>query len=384
MPTTTYMVVDPRHDHSFRVPRPDLSVKLGVPNACTRCHADRPAAWAAKQVEAWYGHAPRGYQRYAEAFAADTAGAPGASELLLAVARDGDQPAIARASAIGRLGLSPSAGALDAARAGLKDGDPLVRRAAAAAFGSVEPALRVEPLAPLLGDPVRAVRMEAAHALAGAPRDRLSDAQRAALGRGLAEYVAAERFNADRPESHVNLGVLYATERRVAEAEAELRTALALDPSFVPAAVNLADLHRAAGREAEGERVLRDVLERDPGSAAAHHALGLLLVRQKRMPEAMQELGAAARLAPESARYRYVYAVGLDGTGRRKQAIETLEQSLLRHPYDRDTLAALVSFTREQTGPRQALMYARRLAALDPTNAELRRLVQRLEVEPSR
>ena len=68
MPTTTYMVVDPRHDHSFRVPRPDLSVTLGVPNACTRCHADRPAAWAAKQVEAWYGRAPRGYQRYAEAF----------------------------------------------------------------------------------------------------------------------------------------------------------------------------------------------------------------------------------------------------------------------------------------------------------------------------
>src|SRR6266545_214278 len=58
MPTTTYMVVDPRHDHSFRVPRPDLSVKLGVPNPCTRCHAGRPAEWAARQVESWYGHAP--------------------------------------------------------------------------------------------------------------------------------------------------------------------------------------------------------------------------------------------------------------------------------------------------------------------------------------
>ncbi len=29
MPTTTYMVVDPRHDHSLRVPRPDLSVTIG-------------------------------------------------------------------------------------------------------------------------------------------------------------------------------------------------------------------------------------------------------------------------------------------------------------------------------------------------------------------
>ena len=151
MPTTTYMVVDPRHDHSFRVPRPDLSVTLGVPNACTRCHADRPAAWAAKQVETWYGRAPRGYQRYAEAFGAAAAGAPGAGELLAAVARDGDQPAIARATAIARLGPGP--GGHDAARAGLKDADPLVRRAAATALESLEPARRVEPLAPLLDDP---------------------------------------------------------------------------------------------------------------------------------------------------------------------------------------------------------------------------------------
>jgi predicted CXXCH cytochrome family protein len=384
MPTTTYMVVDPRHDHSFRIPRPDLSMKLGVPNACTRCHADRPAEWAARQVEAWYGHTPRGFQRYAEALGAAAGGAPGAAALLSAVARDGDQPAIARASAIRHLGPAPIAGSLDVARAGLKDADPLVRRAAAAALESVGPALRVELLAPLLDDRVRAVRMEAARALAGVPRERLTDAQRDGLDRGLAEYVTAERFNADRPESHLNLGLLYAAQRRLAEAETALQAALAVDPRFVPAAVNLADLYRAGGREAEGERVLRDVLKQDPQSAAAHHALGLLLVRQKRMTEAMPELEAAARLAPESARYGYVYAVGLEGTGRRKQAIEVLERSLTRHPYDRDTLSALVAYTREQSGPRQALVYARRLAALEPGNPEVDRVVKRLEAEASR
>ena len=34
MPTETYMQVDPRHDHSLRVPRPAQTVALGVPNAC--------------------------------------------------------------------------------------------------------------------------------------------------------------------------------------------------------------------------------------------------------------------------------------------------------------------------------------------------------------
>ena len=384
MPTTTYMVVDPRHDHSFRVPRPDLSVTLGVPNACTRCHADRPAAWAAKQVNAWYGHTPNGHQRYAEAFAAAASGAPGAAGLLEAVARDRDQPAIARASAIARLAAVPGAGSRDAIGSGLKDGDPLVRRAAAAALDAAPPVRRVELLAPLLEDPVRVVRMEAARALTGVPRDSLTDAQGGALDRGLAEYVAAERFNADRPESHVNLALLYAAQRRPAEAEAALRTALEVDPRFVPAAVNLADLYRGTGRDADGERVLRDVLAQEPRSAPAHHALGLLLVRQKRMPEALRELETAARLAPESARYAYVYAVGLDGTGRRKRALEVLERSLVRHPYDRETLSALIAFTREDGGPSRALVYARRLADLEPTNPEVSQLVKRLEAEAAR
>jgi predicted CXXCH cytochrome family protein len=55
MPTRTYMVIDPRHDHTLRIPRPDLSVKLGTPNACNDCHTDRPAEWAASAIESWYG-----------------------------------------------------------------------------------------------------------------------------------------------------------------------------------------------------------------------------------------------------------------------------------------------------------------------------------------
>ena len=384
MPTTTYMVVDPRHDHSFRVPRPDLSVTLGVPNACTRCHADRPAAWAAKQVETWYGHPRRGYQRYAEALAASVSGALGSGGLLEAVARDGDQPAIARASVIARLTPASSPGAGDVLRSALQDGDPLVRRAAVSALESLEPVQRGERLAPLLDDPVRGVRMEAARLLAGAPRERLTEAQRGALDRAYAEYVAAERFNADRPESHLNLALLYATQRRTPEAETELKAALQLDPRFVPAAVNLADLYRATGRDPEGERLLREVLALDPRSAPAHHALGLLLVREKRQADALRELETATRLAPESARYAYVYAVGLDGAGQQAQAIEVLERSLGRHPYDRDTLSALIAFTRTDWGPRRALDYARRLAALEPANPEAAQLVKRLEAEASR
>ena len=382
MPATTYMVIDPRHDHSFRVPRPDLTVSLGVPNACSRCHADRTAEWAARQVETWYGRTPRGHQRYAEALRAGAMGAPGSVEQLLAVAGDGAHPAIARASALERLVPGPSAP--DAVRTRLKDADALVRRAAARALEGVEPSVRLELLTPLLEDPIRAVRLEAARALADVPGDRLTQTQRAALDRGLAEYVAAQRIDADRPESHMNLGLLYVAQQRPVDAEAALKTALELDPQFAPAAVNLADLYRATGRDGDGERVLRAVLTHDARSAAARHALGLLLVRQRRTAEAVAELPAAARLAPESARYGYVHAVALHGTGRSTPARQALAGVLSRHPYDVDSLWAAATYALEQGDIDQALGHARRLAELQPANAEARRLVDRLTTERRR
>ena len=226
MPATTYMVIDPRRDHSFRIPRADLSVKLGLPNACNQCHADKPPAWAAAQVEKWYGHVPAGHQRYAEAFHADASGAAGAAQLLRDVVRNPEQPAIARASAVARLAADPSPATNDVLRQALNDPDALVRAAAAGALARVDPALKAQLLARLLSDPVRGVRMEAARVLAGPAEQRLAAADREAFAKALAEYVAAQQFNADRPEARANLGMLHAERGDSAGAEKELQAAL--------------------------------------------------------------------------------------------------------------------------------------------------------------
>jgi Flp pilus assembly protein TadD len=330
----------------------------------------RPGTWKPGAA------APRGHQRYAEALQAGSTGGPGSLEQLLAIARDSGHPAIARASALAR--LAPGPAAPDAVRTSLKDPDALVRRAAARALEGAEPALRLELLTPLLDDTVRAVRLEAARALASVPGERLTQAQRAAIDRGLAEYVAAQRLDADRPESHLNLGLLYTVQQRPVDAEAALKTARELDPGFAPAAVNLADLYRVTGRDIDGERILRAAVAHDPRGAAAHHARGLLLVRQRRTGEAIAELEAAARLGPESARYGYVYAVALHDTGRPTPARQALARVLSRRPYDADTLSAAAAYALEQGDTDQALVHARRLAELQPANAEARRLVERL------
>ncbi len=378
MPAATYMLIDPRQDHSLRIPRPDLSVKLGVPNACNQCHADKQPAWAAAQVEKWYGHVPAGYQRFAEAFHADATSALGAAQLLRNVARDPGQPAIARASALARLAADPSPATLDLVRQALNDPDALVRAATVDAAARGEPALKAQLLARLLADPVRSVRMEAARALAGAPEQALAAADREAFARALAEYVAAQQFNADRPEAHSNLGMLYAQRGDSAGAERELQLALALDPTFGPAAGNLADLYRSLGREADAERILRAALARAPEDPSLHHALGLALVRQKRISEAVAELALAAQRAPGSARYAYVYAVALHSAGKVPQAIAVLEQAQRRFPGEAALLEALAAFERDRGNRAGAIRWAEQLVALAPADPQAQQLLEGL------
>ena len=162
---------------------------------------------------------------------------------------------------------------------------------------------------PLLGDPVRTVRMQAARTLAPLADDAFSADELAAFRRAADEYVAAERFNADRPEHRTNLGAFLADRGERTASEAEYRAALALDARFVPAWVNLADLLRLSGRETDAEATLREGLKQAPGAAALHHSLGLSLVRQQRKPEALKELKRATELDPTNRRFAYVYEV---------------------------------------------------------------------------
>ncbi len=378
MPVRTYMVVDQRHDHSFRIPRPDQSAKLGTPNACNDCHADKSAEWAASAIERWYGPNRAGFQNYAAAFQAARAGGVDAATLLAAVAADGNAPGFARASALSELAAHVSPSNINLARAGLGDRDPMVRIGALDMLENVPPAQIWPLVSPLLSDPSRGVRIRVASLLAATPRESQPQADHERFERAAAEFVAAQRFNADRPEARSALGGFYTGRGLLAEAEVEYRAALRLSRQYVPAAINLADLYRRLGREIEGEAVLRAAIAASPEDAGAHHALGLTLVRLKRPDEALGELRRSAELEPARARYAYVYAVALHSAGRGAEAVTILKESLKQHSDDRDILSALISFNREAGDIGAALDYAERLARTEPSNRTLSDLVQEL------
>jgi predicted CXXCH cytochrome family protein len=379
MPSKNYMVVDARRDHSLRIPRPDLSVALGTPNACTQCHADRPAQWAAEIVAGWYPGGRQTAQHFGTALHAGRVGATDAEQQLDRLILDRSQPAIARASALPLLAPYASPASEPAIRGAIGDPDPLVRAAAPRALPGIPPRAIVQAAVPLLSDPLRAVRIEAARALAGTDLLALTPEQQTALVRATSELVAAEMVDADRPEAHLNLGLLDLRRRQLPEAEKEYRTALRLDPNFVPALVNLADLDRALSQDEEGAELLKKAMAVEPDNADVHHALGLYLVRKHDYVSALDQLRRAHELMPANARYAYVYAVALNSTGAAADAVALLEDAHRQHPADHDVLTALVSFARDKGDFALALRYARDLVTLEPGNAQLRALVSDLE-----
>ncbi len=376
MPTRTYMVVDPRHDHSMRIPRPDHSVALGTPNACNDCHRNQDAAWAAAAIARAHGPQRKGYQAFGGALQAGRTGAPDAAALLRIVALDLSTPGIARATAIALLQRYPSQETMALLERATQDADPLVRGAALDAAVGLPPEYRVRIGDKLATDPVLAVRAKAGRALASVSNEGASEETKSRRVKAMADYVATQQAEADRPGAHLNLGLFHADRQERIEAEREYRTAIRLQPDFVPAYANLADLYRAQAREADAGVVLTEGLKAAPGTPALLHALGLLRVREKKTAEALDLLKRASLAQPQNARYAYVYGVALQSTGRTPDALIVMQRALERSPNDPDLLSGLALFSRELGRTDDVRKYVEHFAAVAPHDPRAREIGQ--------
>ena len=368
MPEQPYMVIDYRADHSLRVPRPDLSQSLGVPNSCSQsgCHDDQTIEWAVDAYTEWYGESREPH--YGSVLAAARAGEPGAQGGLIDLAGDPLAATIVRATALRALAAYPPGPSLPVMRNALADDEPLLRYAAVEALVAESPAATAELLAPLLFDPVRAVRLRAAAQLAGIPREFLTGEQSAALDRELGAYVAAMRSMLDFPSSGLNLGNLYEARGDAGTAEGYYREAIEVDDLFFPAKMNLAVLLSRTGRDGEAESLLREVLAAYPEQYDAAYSLALLLVASGRLEEALGYLDQAADGLPGRSRIHYNRGLLLAQLGRDEDAEAALGTALQLEPQSIDYLYALIDFCVRRGRLEEALALARRMIELHPGN----------------
>ena len=280
-----------------------------------------------------------------------------------------DLPAIRRATLLAELPNYPSQPALDLASHDLHNDAPQVRVAAVEALAALLPAeQRVRRLAPLLDDPVRAVRIAAAYALLPARNSGLGPAFDKALG----EYEQAQLSQQDRAEANVNLALLYRASGRLDQVEAFLRAALLRDADFDPARVALTQWLDARGQPDQARHLLDEGLARHPESALLEHARGLALVRSGQREEALKALRKAAQLAPENVGFAYVLAVALHDQGQADAAMQQLWKSLGQQPYNREIRLALLRYL-QQAGERdKANGLIETLRAINPQDPLLR------------
>ena len=376
MPATNYMVVDGRRDHSFRVPRPDLTVTTGSPNACADCHEDQDAEWAAQALAEWYGDNRPAH--YATALHAGRGADIGANALLVAAAANDEFPGIARATALSLMRSPYDSNSAEAVRRGLASSDALIRIGALRALAGFPAEPQREWALPLLRDPVRSVRIAAVDLLSPL-RDSLPVPEMQNFQRAERELIDAQLAIIERPEALGNLGNLFTEAGNAERALQFYQLALQKQPDSDEIRVNLADLYRRMQQDAQAETLIREGLAQPGNHAALRHALGLLLVREQNHAEALAELGRAAELDPDNARYVFVYAVAQNSLGQSDAAITTLRQASQRFPTDFDITGTLVTVLRDQGRVEEARQAAATLVERFPGNENAQAILQSLQ-----
>ena len=364
MPARTYMGVDDRRDHSFPIPRPDLSEKLGVPNACVNCHQEQDNQWAVESLRGW-GVAPEAHwglvhQRLRR-------GNPGALPALKSLLEDGDLAPLVKASLLAQSANVGSSALADVLRPWLAHPDPLIRRGAVLGAMGLPGDVRWGMFANRLRDSHPGVRFEMAIAVSDI-YPGLSAPARRATAQLLAEHREALSASADLAASQRSRARLETQLGQLQSAQSAFERALEIDPTSLPALVDFADLRRAQGREQEAGTLLRRALVVAPDSGTANVAYGLHLVRLKRYDDALVALERATGTPDAAPGFYHVYAVAQDTFGHRDQALATLRRGIERWPWDVDLLSTLVILAddRQSLEVRQHLDTLERLAPDSP------------------
>ncbi len=375
MPGKYYMGNDYRRDHSFRVPRPDQSVKYGTPNACNQCHEDQTAQWSADAIVEWYG--PKRQPHYSDILTAANAGEPEAFPKMVQMMSDTSQPEIVRATAIWHLSNWNDEMAQNAIIQALKDTNDLIRHTAVGAMNNFSMEDRMRYLPELLNDSIRAIRAHTAYALAEAPGQLIPERMKSDLDKAMKEYEGVLAMQADFPTGQMMQGQYYHKKGDMENAEKAYLRAIQKDPYLSHPQMNLANLYYNQGRMDEAEKLLKQAVEKVPEEGEAHYMLGLLLAEKEQLEAAESHLAKAAKLTGNPRHY-YNWALTLQHLEKVKEAEGAFLEALKIDPYSVDNIYALAILYIQQKNLSKARPLLEELLKIQPDNPQLLELMQTL------
>lgn len=379
MPAKKYMQIHSRPDHSIRIPRPDLTMKIDTPNACTNCHTDKSAKWVYEWMNKWYGK-KISHKHYGEIFAAARHHDANAENELIDLIKDKKTPAIIRATALNALGQYGN-DHLDISLNSLQDADPIIRHAGLSSFEKLSLDERKTYIAPLLSDPILAIRIEAARLLAGVPLSSLSNADQIALKNATHNLITSNTLSLDMPGANLNLAVLNENTGNTQVAEAYYLNALHIDPAFTPARLNLATLYNQTRQNENAIKTLQAGIHETPTQGELYYALGLIYAEINEFTQASNALRQASALMPKNTRIRYNYALILQKLDENEKSLQELLTLVKQAPSNTQYLYAISVLYVQMEKWQEALVWANKLADLNPDNEEIKTFVDNIHVK---
>ena len=307
MPGRYYMGIDYRRDHSLRIPRPDLSIKFDVPNACNDCHADKSYQWSEDYIKKFFGE--RKKFNYGSVLSEGFFQKEGADTNLIHLIKSDLYPEIVRATAVQYLAPYQNMTTWEIIKSMLDNPEPLVREAAVNSFNANNIEDFVNTLSPVLDDPIKIVRFAAANRLFELNKDFFTDSLYSKISEVMDEYINSVMYTSDFPSGRFNLANYYSRKGDYKKAEKYYEDAITIDNQFYPAKSNLALLYYSQGNFKEAEKLFLDLIKNHKEYTEGFYYLGLLYAEQQRYRESAEYLEKAMK--QDNPNPRVYYNLGL-------------------------------------------------------------------------
>ena len=365
MPGKYYMGNDFRRDHSFRVPRPDLSAKYDTPNACIGCHQDKSDEWASEAIVRWYGkERPKHFSTIMTSF---HAGEIEAIPKMISMVSDTSVPPIIQATAIGFLGDFRSSEINQEVQKALKNESSIIRHSAVGALANASKNERLEYLSPMLNDPIRSVRAFASYAMADISKDELPEVMHEAYDNAKNDFEQQLDIQADFPGGQLMRGQYLQKKGQLDLAKQAYLECINQDPYLATPHYNVATIYYIQKNHGKAKISFKNAISRDSNYIDAYFSLGLLSAELGDLIGAEINLQKAAILSGNP-RYYYNWGLTLQNLNLPLKAEKAYLNALAILPNSEVNLNALAILYIQQKKRGEAKIIVTRLLQLYPQN----------------